>query len=412
MAPYLDSVEAAPLGPNVAFYVGHNSVRREVLGMADRAPTPSELERMQALVAGAMDAGAVGLSTGLQYVPGAYSATDELVALAGAAKERGGFYTTHTRNEGDSLLESVAEAVEIASGARIPVVIDHHKASGKNNWGASAGALALVDSARAAGLDVMLNQYPYAASSTTVQALVAAWGFAGGDTAFARRLATRALRDSLLAGTAAALDKSTGGDLRRVQFARVAWMPELEGKTLHHWAGMRSLAPTPHAGAGLLLEALQRGGATAIYHTMDEAEVRRIMIHSQTMIASDGALTPLNEGQPHPRSYGTYPRLLGRYVREERVLPLEEAIRRMTLMPADRLGMRERGRIAEGAYADLVVFDPAGIIDRATYESPHQYPEGIDYVIVNGAVTVEAGQITGARAGRLLRHGASRPEER
>jgi N-acyl-D-amino-acid deacylase len=408
LGPYLDSVAAAPLGPNVAYYVGHNTVRREVLGMADRAPTSSELGRMRALVAGAMGTGAVGLSTGLAYVPGAFAATDEVVALAGVAVDSGGIYTSHIRSESDSLLESVAEAIEIGRRAHIPVVIDHHKAIGRNMWGASARSLALVDSARAAGIDVMLNEYPYTASSTTVGSMVPAWAFAGGDTAFARRLATPALRDSLLGETAARLTKRAGGDLRRVQLARVEWMPELQGKTLHDWAAMRGLSPTAQVGAELVLEALQRGGATAIYHLMDESDVRRIMRHPQTMIASDGRLTFPGEGQPHPRSYGTYPRVLGRYVREAHVLALEVAIRKMTALPAERLGLQGRGRVAEGDYADLVVFDPATITDRATYESPHQYPDGIDYVIVNGAITVQAGRLTEVRAGRLLRHRASR----
>jgi dihydroorotase/N-acyl-D-amino-acid deacylase len=190
--------------------------------------------------------------------------------------------------------------------------------------------------------------------------------------------------------------------------ARVEWMPELQGRTLFDWAGERGLLPTAEAGAELVLEALQRGDATAIYHLMDEDDVRRIMRHAQTMIASDGGLIFPGEGQPHPRSYGAYPRVLGRYVREAHVLTLELAIRKMTTMPADRLGLRDRGRIAEGSYADIVVFDPATITDRATYQAPHQYPEGVDYVLVNGVVTVEAGRMTGGRGGRLLRHHVSR----
>jgi dihydroorotase/N-acyl-D-amino-acid deacylase len=286
-------------------------------------------------------------------------------------------------------------------------VIDHHKAFGKKAWGASVRTLALVDSARAAGVDVMMNQYPYTAASTTVGSMVPAWAFAGGDTAFARRLAIPPLRDSLLRGTAAYLMGHAGGDLRLVQMARVEWMPELQGRTLFGWAAERGLMPTAETGAELILEALQRGGATAIYHLMEEDDVRRIMRHPQTMIASDGRLIFRGEGQPHPRAYGTYPRVLGRYVRGAHVLTLQLAIHKMTTMPADRLGLRDRGRIAEGSHADIVVFDPATITDRATYQAPHQYPEGVDYVVVNGAVTVEAGRMTEARAGRLLRHHVS-----
>jgi N-acyl-D-amino-acid deacylase len=408
LGPHLDSVAAAPLGVNVAFYVGHNSVRREVLGLADRAPSPDELGRMRALVAGGMGTGAFGLSTGLAYAPGAYSATDEVVALARVAADSGGIYTSHIRSESDSLLESVREAIAIGRRARIPVVLDHFKAAGRNMWGASVASLALVDSARASGVDVMMNQYPYAAASTTLQAVMPAWTFAGGDTAFARRLATPVIRDSLLREAVTYLTVRAGGDLRRIQFAWVEWAPQLQGKTLYDWASARGLAPTVVTGAELLLEALQRGGAKtrAIYHSMDESDVRRIMRHPQTMIASDGRLTFPDEGRPHPRAYGTFPRVLGRYVRAAHVLTLETAIRKMTTMPADRLGLRDRGRIAEGCYADLVVFDPATIVDRATYQAPHQYPAGIDYVLVNGAIAVEAGQPTERHAGRLLRHRA------
>jgi N-acyl-D-amino-acid deacylase len=408
LAPYLDSVAAAPLAVNVAFYVGHNTVRREVLALADRAPSPDELERMRALVAGGMGAGAFGLSSGLAYVPGAYAATDEVIALARVAGDSGGIYTSHIRSESDSLFESVAEAIAIGRSAHVPVVIDHHKAFGKNMWGASVRTLALVDSARAGGLDVMMNQYPYTAASTTLQSLLPAWAFADGETAFARRLGTPAMRDSMFHETAAGLTDRAGGDLRRVQFARVEWRPELQGKTLHDWASARGLAPSATTGAELVLEALRRGGATttAIYHFMDENDVRRIMRHPQTMIASDGRLIFPDEGQPHPRAYGTFPRVLGRYVRDAQVLTLEIAVRKMTTMPADRLGIRDRGRVAEGCYADLVVFNPATIIDRATYQMPHQYPAGVDYVVVNGAITVENGHMTGMRAGRLLRHHA------
>lgn len=305
--PYLDSVAAARLGPNVAYYVGHNTVRREVLGLADRAPSSDELARMRSLVAKAMGAGAVGLSTGLAYAPGAYATTDEVVALARIAADSGGIYTSHIRSESDSLLESVAEAIHVGRNARIPVVIDHHKAFGKKAWGASVRTLALVDSARAAGVDVMMNQYPYTAASTTVGSMAPAWAFAGGDTAFARRLATPPLRDSLLRGTAAYLMGHAGADLRLVQMARVDRMPELQGKSLFDWAIERGLMPTAETGAELILEALRRGGATAIYHLMDEDDVRRIMRHPQTMIASDGQPIVPGEGQPiHARTALTH----------------------------------------------------------------------------------------------------------
>jgi N-acyl-D-amino-acid deacylase len=254
----------------------------------------------------------------------------------------------------------------------------------------------------------MLNQYPYAATSTGIAQLLPAWALAGGDSALRRRLASPPLRDSVKRGVIDILrTERGGGDLHRIQLAQVGWAPELEGKTLHDWAVARGLAPTPAAGAELALEAVQRGGAAAIYHLMEEGDVERIMRHPQTMIASDGQLTRPGDARPHPRAYGTFPRVLGHYVRERRVLSLEDAVRKMTAMPAARLGLRDRGLVAEGRYADLIVFDPARVTDRATYAAPHQYPEGIDYVVVNGVVTVDGGRGTVAHGGRLLRRRAA-----
>jgi len=406
MGRYLDSAAAGGVGINVAFLVGHNTIRRSVMGMADRAPTPGELDRMRQMVARAMGEGAWGLSTGLLYLPGTYAKTDEVVALAQAAADSGGIYTSHLRAEGLGLLEGVAEALEIGRRARIPVILTHHKVIGKAMWGASARTLAMVDSARAAGTDVMLDQYPYTATYTGIGVLVPAWAMAGGDSAFRRRLTAPALRDSIVRGIVFNINNDRGGgDLRRVQLARVTWDTTLEGRTLADWAQRRGLASTPENGAELVLEAERHGGASAIYHVLDDGDVERIMRHPQTMIASDGRLARLGEGHPHPRWYGTFPRVLGVYVRERKVLTLEQAIHKMTGMPAARLGLRDRGSVAEGNYADLVVFDPAMVRDRATFEAPHQYPEGIDYVLVNGVPAVDGGRYVNARPGRVLRRG-------
>lgn len=404
LRPYLDSAQALGMGMNVAFLAGHNTLRREVVGMADRPPTPEELARMRSMVAQAMGEGAWGLSTGLKYLPGAYSGTDEVVALSRAAADSGGIYTSHLREEGLGLLEGVAEAIEIGRRGRIPVVLTHHKVVGRPMWGSSARTLAMVDSARAAGVDVMVDQYPYTATYTGIGVLVPAWASANGDSAFERRLADPALRDSIVRGIVFNIvNDRGGGDLRRVQLARVPWMRELEGKTLHDWAVARGMEPTPRNGAELVIEAVRRGGVSAIYHVLDEGDVERIMRHPQTMIASDGRLTRPGDGHPHPRWYGTFPRVLGTYVREKRVLTLEDAVRKMTGMPAARLGLVDRGQVAEGAFADLVVFDPASVADRATFQEPHRYPAGIDYVVVNGTLAVDGGRFTDARAGRVLR---------
>ncbi|HET7274865.1 MAG TPA: D-aminoacylase [Longimicrobiaceae bacterium] len=402
---HLDSAQALGVGMNVAFLVGHNDIRESVMGMDNRAPTPAELAEMRRMVGRAMHEGAWGMSTGLKYLPGAYSETDEVVALAAVAADSGGIYTSHLREEGLGLIASVAEAIEIGRDANIPVVLTHHKVVGAPMWGASVTTLGMVDSARAAGIDVMIDQYPYTATYTGISVLVPAWARAGGDTAFFRRLEDEALRDSIMDGIVFnILNDRGGGDIRRVQLAKVKWMPELEGQTLRDWALLKGLDPTPETGAELVVEAMRRGGASAIYHVLDEGDVERIMRHPQTMIGSDGRLTQPGEGHPHPRWYGTFPRVLGHYVRETGVLTLPQAVHKMTGMPAARLGLTDRGRLIEGAYADIVVFDPAMVDDMATFENPHQYPVGIDYVVVNGTFAVDAGEFQGTRAGRVLRH--------
>ncbi|MDZ7781110.1 MAG: D-aminoacylase [Gemmatimonadota bacterium] len=406
LGEHLDSAAALGVGMNVALLTGHNTIRRRVMGSDARAPTDQELEEMRQMVARAMGEGAFGLSTGLRYVPGTYSEVDEVVALARVAADSGGIYTSHLREEGLELIEGVAELIEIGRRASITAVLTHHKVVGYPMWGSSERTLAMVDSAREAGIDVRIDQYPYTATYTGISILLPPWSLAGGDSAFARRIEDPVLRDSIKAGTVFNIVNDRGGnDLSRVQLARVEWMPELEGRTLEDWAEMRGMAPTPENGAELVIEAMERGGASAIYHALDEGDVERIMRHPQTMIASDGRLTEPGTGHPHPRWYGTFPRVLGRYVREEGVLTLEEAVRKMTSMPADVMGLPDRGRVAESMRADLVVFDPEAVIDRATFQDPHQYPDGIDFVMVNGVVTVDDGVYRDVRPGRVLRRG-------
>ncbi|MBY0489412.1 MAG: D-aminoacylase [Gemmatimonadaceae bacterium] len=405
LAPYLDSVRTAKPGINVAYLVGHNDVRRTVMGMAARAPRADELQQMRRLVAEAMGQGAFGLSTGLLYLPGTYSKVDEVIALAQVASDSGGIYTSHLRKEGIGLLDGVGEALEIGRQAHIPVMLTHHKAVGQQMWGKSVVTLAMVDSARKAGTDVMIDQYPYTATHTGIGVLVPSWAMAGGDAEFRARVARPATKDSILAGIVDnILNDRGGGDLARVQFSRVAWDKSLEGKTLKDWAARRGLTPTPQHGAELVLEAMLKGGGNAIYHVLDESDVRRIMASPFTMIASDGRLSQPGDGHPHPRAYGTFPRVLGEYVRVQHVLTLPVAVHKMTQMPAQRLGLTDRGVLQVGAYADVVVFDPATVKDLSTFTEPHQYPRGIETVVVNGVVAVAASKPTGVRAGRVLTH--------
>lgn len=404
LGAFLDSLDRIGVGMNVGYLIGHNTVRRNVMGLENRAPDSTELERMKAQVATAMSEGAYGISTGLKYLPGSFSKTDEVVALSRVAAQNGGIYTSHLREEGLEVMASVEEAIAISRDADIRVILTHHKVIGKPMWGKSTETLAMVDSARALGYDVRLDQYPYNASYTSISILIPAWARAGGQDAFLERLKDPVLRDSIHSGIVFNILNDRGGDdLSRIQFAKVEWKPELEGKTLAFWCAQRGLEPTPGNGADLVLEAQENGGASCVFFAMDEGDVRRIMTHPQTMIASDGRLVNPGEGHPHPRWYGTFPRVLGRYVREAGLLPLETAIYKMTGLPAETLNLPDRGRLLPGMKADIAVFDPERVLDLATFEAPHQYPEGIPYVIVNGKIAVDNGTFQDIRAGHVLR---------
>jgi len=400
----LARIDSVTVGYNVAFLVGHNTIRSRVMGSVAREPTPAELDSMKAMVARAMEEGAFGISTGLRYTPGFYSKTDEVIALSEVAAAAGGIYTSHLRDEGMDLFSGVGEAIEIGRQAKIPIVLTHHKVVGAPMWGASDSTLAMIDAARAEGIDVMADQYPYTASLTGISILVPPWALEGGRQAFLDRLEDPVLRDSIVDGIIWNLVNDRGGnDLRRVQFAAAVWDRSLEGRTLYDWAVREEMMTTPDAGAQLVLEAMRRGGATGIYHVMNELDVERIMAHPYTMIASDGNLVRMGDGHPHPRWYGTFPRVLGEYSRERGIITLEDAVRKMTSLPADRLGLADRGRIEEGAWADVVIFNPETVKDMATFEEPHQFPVGIPYVVVNGVVTVDDGEYIDQRAGKVLR---------
>ena len=401
---YLDRADEIGVGLNVGFMVGHNTIRREVIGLEDRAPTAAELVQMQDMVDQGMIEGAWGISTGLKYLPGAFAELDELVALSSVVVPYGGFYTSHLREEGLGLLESVSEALEIGKQANIPVVLTHHKVVGQPMWGSSDITLAMVDSARIAGTDVMIDQYPYTASHSGITILIPAWAMEGGTDALLTRMEDPFLADSILSGIEFNIKYDRGGnDLKRVQFSSVSWDKSLEGKTLYDWAVRDGLEPTPANGAKLVVESVRRGGANGIYHAMEEGDVEAIMSHPQTMIASDGRLVALGDGHPHPRWYGTFPRVLGLYSRERGILELEEAVLKMTFMPAKRIGLAKRGQVKIGWFADLVVFDSETIIDRATFQNPHQYPVGIEWVLVNGKIALANGDYRDLRSGKVLR---------
>ena len=404
IAKHLDTLETIGVGMNVAYLVGHNTVRRNVMKLENRAPTEEELKEMASQIKQGMDEGAFGISTGLKYIPGSFSEVDEVIELSKKASAAGGIYTSHLREEGLGLIPAVEEAITISRKADIPVILTHHKVIGKPMWGKSVQTLAMVDSARALGLDIKIDQYPYTASYTGISVVIPGWARAGGNKEFKKRVADPVQREKIKKEIEYnLLTDRGGGDLSRVQFARVRWMPELEGKTLKHWAELKGLEPTLSNGADLVIEAQVNGGASCVFHAMHEEDVERIMQHPMTMIASDGRLVEPGNGHPHPRWYGTFPRVLGYYVREKSTLTLSQAIYKMTKLPAKSLGLQDRGWLDEGMKADIVIFDPETVIDKATFEEPHQYSEGILYVIVNGQMAVKKGEFQAIRAGQVLR---------
>lgn len=403
---YLRRYEDGGLALNVAQLVGHGTLRLAVMGFARRAPSAKELARMRGLMESAMADGACGLSTGLIYAPGSYSETPEIVEVARGAA-RGGFYASHIRDEGAALLDSVAEAIRVGAEGGLPVQVSHIKAAGRPHWGRVKDALALIDAARATGLDIMADVYPYTASSTTIRTLLPDSALEGGIEAMLGRLrdpAERArIRDEMAHG--AVLARGVGwGD---IMIAYAPSKPEVQGLRLDEIG--RRWGKDPVECAFDIIEA-EKGRGYVILFQLDEADLRRALLHRHVMIGSDGsslaATGPLSEGKPHPRSYGTFPRVLGRYARDEGVLTLPAAIHKMTGMPAARLGLKDRGVIRAGAKADVVAFSPERVADLATYEDPHRYAAGIEHVIVNGRTVVRGGEHTGNLPGRVLRPAA------
>jgi N-acyl-D-amino-acid deacylase len=387
------------LGVNVAQLVSHGSIRREVVGMDNRDPTTSEMDRMRALVRSGMEAGAFGLSSGLFYTPGSFSKTEEVVDLGRVAGELGGAYTSHIRDEADytvGLMAAVDEVITVAREADIPGVVSHVKALGPHVWGFSAAIVERIDRARSQGIEVYADQYPYEASGSGItSALVPRWAQEGGHEAMVARLRDPELRPRIVAEMWENLDRRGGAD--RLQFRRFEPDPSIEGKTLEEVAQARHLDPIE-----LSIALLEQGGASFVSFNMNARDVDRLMRQPWTMTSSDGDLVPMGEGVPHPRSYGTYARKLGVYVRDRGVLDLASAVRSMTSLPATVFRVGDRGVLRPGAYADVAVFDLARVRDRATFQEPHQLSEGMVYVLVNGVPAIEGGQRTSALSGRVL----------
>lgn len=405
LAKYFFQLDSMRISINVGSLIGHNDIRRSVMGSSNRVPGATEQQAMESLVEQAMKDGAVGLSTGLIYLPGMYAQTPEVVGMAKVAAKYNGVYATHMRNEGDAVEAAINEALTIGREARIPVEISHFKIGGKQNWGRSNITLGMVEKARKEGLDVTIDQYPYTASSTSLRTMLPDWALSGGTDSMVYRINDPDIRKRIV-HEMTGIYKSR--KLKHLDYAVVAsYEPDTtyNGKNIREINKMRGRKSTLNHEVNTILDLLVKDNAGMVFHGMSEDDVKYIMRYPFNMFASDASIREFNVGVPHPRGYGTNARVLGKYVREEGVIRLEEAIRRMTSLPAQKFHLKDRGLLLPGYAADIVIFDPATVKDFSTYAAPHQYSTGFQYVLVNGMVTLENGRHTGVRNGEILRPG-------
>lgn len=403
LGEFFSILENRGLSLNFATLVGHGNLRGSVVGYGNRRPTGEEMERMKSLLRESMKAGGVGLSSGLIYPPGVYSDIEELIELAKVVKEFGGIYASHMRSEGEKLLEAITEAVRIGEEAGIPVQISHLKTGGEKNWHKLEGAFELIEAARLRGVDVTADRYPYTASSTDLDAILPSWAYEGGVEAELARLSDPATREKLKNEILTQHPRDDYWETVMVAAVDTEKNKGFEGKTMAQVAREMGKEPCDALFDFLLEEKLR---ISAIYFSMSEENLRRILQKPYVMVGSDSSARAINGptrlGKPHPRTFGSFPRVLSKFVREENIFTLEEAVRKMTSLPAQRLGLKDRGVIKTGAFADLVIFNPDRVHDTATYTEPYSYPMGIRHVIVNGTFVVKDGAHTGAMPGKVL----------
>jgi N-acyl-D-amino-acid deacylase len=391
-------IDIGGAGTNVAHLLPQGSLRDQIIGNIDRKATPEEIGRMQELAAKAMRDGAWGMSTGLIYVPSVYADTPELISIAQIVSRHGGIYASHIRGEGTELLAAVNEAIQIGREAKLPVHVSHFKASGQESWGTLRVAAELIEQARQQGQQATADQYPYIASSTSLEAtIVPTWARSGGSKALQERLADAEQGPRLKNDLRESLEKKRDG--AAILIARCRAKPDWNGKSVKEIADAEQ-----RTSLDVSLEILKNGGAQIVHFSMNEDDVRLAMQRPWVATASDGGSKLPSDDRPHPRSYGTFARKIGYYSLREKVIPIEHAIRSATALPADILGLKDRGRLQVGQFADVVAFDPKTYIDTATFTEPHQYATGMKYIFVNGQPAVHEGVPTGALAGRALRH--------
>jgi N-acyl-D-amino-acid deacylase len=401
--PFLEKVAEAHPAPNFGTFAGQGSIREAVMGLLNRPATPEEIEKMRQITRQAMLDGAFGVTTGLFYVPGNFTPTEEVIEVEKVAGEMGGMHHSHMRDEAANVLDSVRETIRIGEEGHMPTQITHHKIIGKANWGKSVDTLRLVEEARARGVDVTIDQYPYTASSTGTASLIPQQYQEGGQKALIERLDTVETRGRIKLAIVERIKFDRGaGDAANVVMANCAWNHALDGKSLADITKDRGREVTFENAAETLMEIQHSGGCAAVFHAISEEDVQRIMKYPFTMVASDGEIPTFGVGAPHPRSYGTNVRVLGRYVRELHTITLEDAVHKMSGLPAQRLKLYDRGLIRPGMKADLAIFDPATVADTATFPKPHSYAVGVKYVVVNGRIVIDDGNLTKERPGRIL----------
>ena len=402
VAEFLGRYKEKPLAVNLATLIGHNSVRSKAMGLDNRAPTAEEQTAMNSIVEQAMKDGAVGLSTGLIYLPGTFAKTDEVVELAKVASRYGGTYASHIRDEGTEVVVAINEAINIGEQANMPVEISHFKISAKALWGQSPMTLGLVKAARDRGLSVTVDQYAYPASSTSLDVRLPNWAVAGGRAEGRKRLADPATRKKIADEMKLDLKKKKFKDYSYAYVASYRANPEFNGKNIAEITQIAKGNKKLDSQIEQIFEMYDKGGASMVYQVMSEDDVKTIMREPFTMIASDSGVRTFGSGVPHPRGYGNNARVLGHYVRELKIISLEDAIRKMTSLPAQTFNLRDRGQIREGFAADLVIFDETKVGDKATFDQPHQYAEGFSSVIVNGHVVFDGAKMTGSMSGQPL----------
>ena len=399
-------LETLKLGLNMATLIGHNSVRREVMGTANRLATDEEIVKMQAIVDTAMQAGAVGFSTGLIYIPGTFSDTREVVALAKAASKYNAVYASHMRDEGHKIKEAITEAVTVGRESGLRVQISHFKIDTPKIWGSSKDSIALVESFRKQGVDVVVDQYPYDHSSTNLGITLPSWALSDGQKAIEERLANPETRKRIATEMKKMLADLGHDDYSYAIVANYGADASRNGKNISEINKTAGRDKSLDNEVETILEMILKGGAQMVYHSMGMEDVERILKYPNTAIASDGGIREFGSGMPHPRSYGTNARVLAEFVRNRGTLTLEDAVRRMTSLPARTFRFTDRGLLREGYAADVLIFDPAKVKDLSTYADPHHYTEGFDHVLVNGVPVVSEGKLNEVRPGRILRHKA------